>query len=294
VTGKPAALGGIEGRTEATGLGVCYAVRYFLNNVDVMKKHDLEAGMQGKSVIVQGFGNVGYHAALYFEQFGGKVVGVVEHNSAVYNPAGMDVKALKAHMQRTGSLHGFAGAEEEVDADMAASFMEKDCDVLILAAMEKALNSTNARRIKAKLVAEGANGPTTPDAELILAEKGVVVLPDMLMNAGGVSVSYFEWLKNLSHVGFGRLTRRWEQRGKQEILDQLQKAGVAIQEAKYELTHGATERDLVFSGLEDTMMQAMDETLATAWKLDCTYRTACFVNAITKMKDTYDIAGLTI
>jgi len=294
VTGKPKSMAGIDGRTEATGLGVCYAVRSFLQNAEATKRHGLTPGIENKTVILQGFGNVGYYASEYFREFGGKVVGVVEHNSAVYDPAGLDVTALKEHLKTTGSLMGFPGVAKEVGAEGAALFMEEECDILVVAAMEKAINATNAHKIKAKIIAEGANGPTTPQAEEILEQKGVVILPDMLMNAGGVSVSYFEWLKNLSHVGFGRLTRRWEQRGKEEILDQLHKAGVAITEPKYELTHGATERDLVFSGLEDTLLVAMDETLVTAWRLNCSYRTACFVNAITKLQDNYNTSGLTL
>eukprot|EP00960_Hanusia_phi_P069836 767175-Hanusia_phi.AAC.15 len=203
VTGKPITLGGVDGRTEATGLGVCYATKYFLGLADECKRVGVSPGLEGKSVIVQGFGNVGYHAAYFFEarKFGAKVIGVIEFNGSVYNPKGLDVfsicftckelisrsmqiEALKSYMTSHGSLLGFKGATKEYPKERALELMEEECDLLVPAALEKSVNRSNADRIKAKIVVEGANGPTTPYAEEILSKKGVIVLPDMLMNAG--------------------------------------------------------------------------------------------------------------
>ena len=192
VTGKPLSQGGIQGRTEATGLGLYYATRDFLNNEAFCAKHKLAPGIAGKTVIVQGFGNVGFWAAKFFEQHGAKVVGVVEYNGAVFSAKGLPIEALKAHQVSKGSLLGFAGAERELPADAANTLIEAECDILVPACLEKQITMHNAARIKAKVVSEGANGPTTPFAEEILERRGIVTLPDMLMNAGGVTVSYFE------------------------------------------------------------------------------------------------------
>mmetsp|Transcript_17595 Transcript_17595/g.35229 ORF Transcript_17595/g.35229 Transcript_17595/m.35229 type:complete len:490 (+) Transcript_17595:132-1601(+) len=294
VTGKPKGHGGIDGRTEATGLGVAYATRHFLTKEDVCHKHNIVPGVAGKTVIVQGFGNVGYYAAKFFQEFGAKVVGIVEYNGSVYNSSGLDVEALKKHHLENHSLLGFPGVEREVDAASAASLMEEECDILVPAALERAINVTNAGRIKAKIIAEGANGPTTPRAEETLIANGTVVLPDMLMNAGGVSASYFEWLKNLQHVRFGRLNRRWEESTKRGFLEGLQAAGVDVSHVKHEMTDGASEKDIVYSGLEDTMCTGVDETLATAQAKGVSYRVAAFINSLTKIGQNYNVAGLTI
>ena len=212
MTGKPLSQGGISGRTEATGLGLYYATREFLEDERFTSKHKLAKGLKGKTVVVQGFGNVGYYAAKFLSEMGGaKVVGVVEYNSAVFNPAGLDIEALKVHQTAKKTLAGFAGATRELDAANALSGIETECDILVPAALEKQITKHNADKIKAKIISEGANGPVTPWAEQILAKKGTVILPDILCNAGGVTCSYYEWLKNLSHVRFGRLTRRWEE-----------------------------------------------------------------------------------
>jgi len=295
VTGKPLSQGGIQGRTEATGLGLYYATRDFLNNEDFCKKHSIVPGIAGKSVIVQGFGNVGFWAAKFFEQHGAKIVGVVEYNGAVYSSKGLNVEALKAHQTAKGSLLGFAGAESQLEAATAQTLIEHECDILVPSALEKQITMDNAHRIKAKVISEGANGPTTPYAEEILEKKGVVVLPDMLMNAGGVTVSYFEWLKNLQHVRFGRMTKKWEERSKYIVLEQLAKLGAKMDPKDVKtMVQGPSERDIVYSGLEDTMNQAVTETIATANKYGVSYRLAGFINAIKKIETTYRDAGLTM
>mmetsp|Transcript_14420 Transcript_14420/g.28478 ORF Transcript_14420/g.28478 Transcript_14420/m.28478 type:complete len:421 (+) Transcript_14420:244-1506(+) len=195
VTGKPLNGGGIDGRTEATGLGVYMATKEFLESDFFCTKHSFSPGVPGKSVIVQGFGNVGFWAAKFFSEAGAQVVGVVEFNSAVYKSSGLDIDKLQEYRKETGTLEGFPGAEKSCGAAEAPSFMEFECDILVPAALEKSINRSNAPNIKAKIIAEGANGPTTPAAEEMLIAKGSVVLPDMLMNAGGVIVSYFERLQ---------------------------------------------------------------------------------------------------
>lgn len=297
VTGKPLSQGGIQGRTEATGLGLYYATRDFLTNPAFCAKHSVAPGIAGKSVIVQGFGNVGYYAAHYFEAAGAKVIGVVEYNSGVFNPSGLDITKLKEWQAGAGkgSLAGFPGATRSLPGETAKTLLEEACDILIPAALEKQITKDNAGRIKAKVIAEGANGPTTPWAEEILLANGSVVLPDMLMNAGGVTVSYFEWLKNLQHVRYGRMTRKWEERGKMLILEQLEKAGAKISTADMKaMTKGPSERDIVYSGLEDTMAAAVSETMETAYKYGVSYRIAGFINALKKIEVTYKDAGLTL
>jgi len=293
VTGKPASQGGVDGRTEATGLGVFFGTKEFLSSSTFLAKHGIKGGIEGKDVIVQGFGNVGYFSAKFFSEGGARVVGVIEHNGAVYNSKGLDIAALKKHQTATGTLCGFAGVERELGAATAAELLYEPCDILIPAALERALHGGNADRVRAKMVVEGANGPTTPLAEEILERKGIVVLPDVLMNAGGVTVSYFEWLKNLQHVNFGRMTKRWEEKGKQGIVAHLRKAGVDVSSA-HEIRDGASEKDIVYSGLEETMTQAVGETLKTADEHKVSYRVAGFINALKSIEAAYGDAGITI
>jgi len=295
VTGKPLSQGGIQGRTEATGLGLYYATRDFLNDAEFCKQIGITTGVAGKTVIVQGFGNVGSYAAKYFHEHGAKVVGVVEYNGAVWNSNGLDVEALTSHKAKAGTLLGFSGAQRELPGDKAMSLIEEKCDILVPAALEKQINKHNAGRIQAKIITEGANGPTTPKAEEILNAKGAVVLPDMLINAGGVTVSYFEWLKNLQHVRFGRMTRKWEERSKMVVLDQMNILGAKISEKDKKLMmHGPSERDIVYSGLEDTMATAVNETLTTMRVYNVQPRIGAFINALKKIENCYKDAGLTL
>ena len=295
VTGKPLSQGGIQGRTEATGLGLYYATNQFLQNDAFCAQYKLSKGIAGKTVIVQGFGNVGYYAAKFFAENGAKVIGAIEYNGAVYNENGLDIEALKAHHLQAKTLLGFAGARSELPAERAESLIEEKCDILVPAALEQAITKANAPRIQARIIAEGANGPTTPRGEAILVAKGAVVLPDMLMNAGGVTVSYFEWLKNLQHVRFGRMTRKWEERSKMIMLHQLKAVGAKVSDDEIKvLMQGPSERDIVYSGLEDTMATAVGETLATMAKLKVQPRTAAFVNALKKIEATYKDAGFTL
>jgi glutamate dehydrogenase (NAD(P)+) len=296
VTGKPKSLGGIDGRTEATGLGIAYCARALLeDHPKECQRKGITPGLKGKTVIIQGFGNVGFHAAKFFSQFGCKVIGVIEYNGAVFNADGLDVEELKQHHIHKGTLLGYPAARRELIGGEAMQMMEEACDILVPAAMERAINIENAHRIQAKLIVEGANGPTTPAAEAILEAKGIVILPDILANSGGVTVSYFEWLKNLAHVDFGRLTRRWEEQGKLGILSALQSAGVFTSEDIPEFVRrGAAEKDIVYSGLEDIICKGLRHVVGTANEKGVSYRTAAFINAFESMQENYKDSGFTI
>eukprot|EP00842_Homolaphlyctis_polyrhiza_P000940 jgi/Hompol1/1847/HPOL_002778-RA len=291
VTGKPIPQGGVRGRTEATGLGVYFGIREFLSYKDIQQQTGLSGKIEGLKVVVQGFGNVGYWAARFLSTNGAKIVGIAEYNGGIYNDDGLDIEALLAHRQATKTFEGFAGGHFVKDS---ASLLEKECDVLVPAALEQQIHRGNAERIKAKLVAEGANGPVTPAGHDILIRRGIPVLPDLLMNSGGVTVSYFEWLKNLSHVRFGRMNKRWDEQGKSKLVDLVEEvAGRRLSaNERRQVTHGAEEHDLVYSGLEDTMIVACNEIHTTAMKKGIDHRTAALSNAISKIATTYAGSGM--
>jgi len=293
VTGKPVTQGGVRGRREATGLGVFYGTREVCNLPDLMKKLGLPVGIEGKRVIVQGLGNVGYWAARFFEQAGAKIVGLAEYEGAILSDKGLDVDAVFQHRKKTGSILNFPGA-----TNVANSFdaLEADCDILIPAALENVINAENAPRIKAKIIGEGANGPLTPEADEVFAQKGVIVIPDMYLNAGGVTVSYFEWLKNLSHVRYGRMEKRFTENVNSTILNQIEQLSgkTADTKARELIKHGPDEVDLVYSGLEETMINATHEIMNT-WKENPAIpdmRTAAYVVAINKVATIYAELGI--
>lgn len=293
VTGKPVSQNGIRGRTEATGLGVMYGLREVVSYKDDMAALGLEPGLEGKTVIVQGLGNVGYFAAKFLQDEGAKVIGVAEMEGAVYDPEGLDIPKLFKHRKETGSLLGFPGAKDIKDS---GSVMEMECDILVPAALENQINITNADKIKAKIIGEAANGPVTPRAEEILLKKGVIIVPDMYLNAGGVTVSYFEWLKNLSHVRFGRMQKRADEATYLNIIDTVERLTgkkVTEKEKKF-VTRGADEIDIVYSGLEETMVFAY-RAIRDTWKRNKNIkdlRTAAFVVAINKIADAYMALGI--
>lgn len=293
VTGKPVTQGGVRGRREATGLGVFYGTREVCNLPDLMKKLGLPVGIEGKRVIVQGLGNVGYWAARFFEQAGAKIVGLAEYEGAILSDKGLDVDAVFQHRKKTSSILNFPGA-----TNVANSFdaLEADCDILIPAALENVINAENAPRIKAKIIGEGANGPLTPEADEVFAQKGVIVIPDMYLNAGGVTVSYFEWLKNLSHVRYGRMEKRFTENVNTTILNQIEQLSGKTADAKARelIKHGPDEVDLVYSGLEETMINATHEIMNT-WKENPAIpdmRTAAYVVAINKVATIYAELGI--
>ncbi|WP_338760046.1 Glu/Leu/Phe/Val dehydrogenase [Bernardetia sp. ABR2-2B] len=293
VTGKPLSMHGIRGRTEATGLGVIYGIREAMSIAEDMKELGLEAGLAGKTVIVQGFGNVGYHAALYAQQEGAIIVGIAEYEGGVYNKDGFDVEDLFRHRKETGSLMGYPKAQEVKPSNQ---LMEFECDVLIPAALENQITEENAPRIKAKVIGEGANGPITREAEAILLGKGKMILPDFYLNAGGVTVSYLEWLKNLSRVSFGKITKRYDQMENTRIIQAIEGAtgkGVGDDLRKM-IMRGADERDLVNSALEETMITSYHQVRETFknYKDVQSLRNAAFITSIDKIAIAYMEAGI--
>ena len=297
VTGKPVNLNGIQGRTEATGRGVFYGIRTLLEQTKEMKAIGLEPGIEGKTIVIQGLGNVGtYTATICQDEGGAKIVGVSEVEGAIYNPKGMDIHKILAYRKKTGSILGFPGAKKEFKQRSRKKVMEFECDVLIPAALENQITIENADKVKAKIVAEAANGPVTADAEKILLKKGVVLLPDFYLNAGGVTVSYFEWLKNLSHVRFGRMDKRFNERtysGFVKLVEDTTGKRIGAQEKDF-LTKGGDEIDLVRSGLEETMINAFMQIneIKKRKRSVKDLRTAAFVSAIEKMGSDYMTMGI--
>lgn len=293
VTGKPVGQGGVRGRTEATGRGLFFGVREALSDSRILKKVGLSPGLSDKRVIVQGFGNVGYHAALFLQEGGATIVGVIEWDGAVWNPKGIDVRELAEHRRQTGSITNFPKAKTIKNGN---SVLEYPCDILVPAALESQIHIGNADRIQAKIIAEGANGPTTFYAEQILLKKGILVIPDLYLNAGGVIVSYFEWLKNLSHVRFGLMDKRFEEQMNSRIASVIEKmTGKTLGETERNMIiHGPEEEDLVNSGLEETMVSAFHEIM-DVWSAHSKVkdmRTAAFISAINKIAQAYSSLGI--
>jgi glutamate dehydrogenase (NAD(P)+) len=217
-TGKFIAQGGINGRSESTGLGVYYAIREMTSYKSFTDRVDLPKGIKGRTFVVQGFGAVGYWASHFLEKDGGIITTVIEYNSAIHNPDGLDVEAVNAWMKEKGTLNGFPGATETI-LEKPESFLEKEADYLIPAAVEKSLHKGNAHNIKCKAIFEGANGPTTFAAEQIFTDRGIICCPDLLVNGGGVTCSYFEWLKNLEHISPGKMTKKYEEQSQRRLLE---------------------------------------------------------------------------
>lgn len=293
VTGKPITQGGVRGRKEATGLGVFFGIREVCNMPDVMAKLGLTTGVKGKRLVVQGLGNVGYHSAKFFREHGAIVVSIAEYEGAIYKEDGINEEELFQHRKATGSILNFPGATNLAKNTDA---LELECDILIPAALENVINGENAPRVKAKIIGEAANGPLTPEADEVFAAKGTLVVPDMYLNAGGVTVSYFEWLKNLSHVRYGRMEKRFTENMNTHILSQIEElSGKKVGDtARNLIMHGADEVDLVHSGLEETMISATREIM-DIWHANPEIpdmRTAAYVSAINKVATSYAELGI--
>ena len=299
VTGKPPHAGGIAGRVEATGRGVQYALREFFRHPQDARKAGLSGSLDGKKAVVQGLGNVGYHAAKFLsEEDGAKIVGIIEHDGALLDDSGLDVEAVHNWIGNHGGVRGYADGTYVEDG---ASVLEHECDILIPAALEGVIHVGNAPDIKAPLIIEAANGPVTAGADEILRKKGAVIIPDMYANAGGVTVSYFEWVKNLSHIRFGRMGRRQEEARHQLIVNELQRLDERLGDVwtmtpdfKEKYLRGADELELVRSGLDDTMRVAY-QACSRVWneRDDVTdLRTASYLVAIDRVATSYRAKGL--
>ncbi len=293
-TGKPVSEGGILGRIEATGRGVQYGLQEYFRHADDVKRAGLEGDLEGKSMVVQGLGNVGYHAAKFLsEENGVRVFAVIERDGALVAEAGLNIEDLAAYHREHGCFKGFPDADYVEDGN---SLLEAECDILLPAALENQITVANAARVKAHIIAEAANGPVTYGADEILRSRGAVILPDTYLNAGGVTVSYFEWIKNLSHIRLGRLDRRFEEvRGRQivEVIEAVTGKSVPAH-LRTQLTRGASELDLVRSGLDDTMRDAYNEIRQVYLERERVpdLRTASFVVALEKIALCYQEMGL--
>ncbi|MGC6522802.1 MAG: Glu/Leu/Phe/Val family dehydrogenase [Candidatus Micropelagos thuwalensis] len=292
VTGKPVAKGGISGRAEATGRGVVYALRSFFDCPGDVTKSGLKPGLKGKRIIVQGLGNVGYHAAkILSEEDDALITHVMERDGAVVDESGINIESLRSHISSTGSVLGYSGYVES-----GLEMLESDADIIIPAAMELVITEANAKNIKAPLIIEAANGPVSAKADTILRDRGVIIIPDLYANAGGVTVSYFEWIKNLSRIRFGRMQRRADESRYGALIEGIE--GITGKSFPDELAsraiNGGAEIDLVRSGLEDTMRSTYD-VISEVWnreKSAIDLRTAAMMVAVQRIAQGYQSIGI--
>jgi glutamate dehydrogenase (NAD(P)+) len=294
VTGKPVSMGGIQGRIEATGRGVVYGLREFFRTPGDVKSAGLEGTLEGKKIIVQGLGNVGYYTSkILQEEDGAKIIGALEYNGGYLDPNGMNLEEVYRYKVKNKTLEGYQGPGKFFKDSSA--LLEAECDILIPAAMEGVIHQGNASRIQAKIIAEAANGPVTFAAEAILQEMGVVSIPDVYLNAGGVTVSYFEWIKNLSHIRFGRIQKRYDEGKNKQLIQAIEGSGHKVpQSLKDKICQGSEEIDLVRSGLDDTMRQAWQSIRERYLTNDAihSYRIAAMSIAIEKIHNSYRTMGV--
>ena len=261
VTGKPVAQNGVNGRSEATGRGVYYGLREVYNDEKLLKRIGATKGMAGKTMVVQGLGNVGSYAGLISQNEGDvKIIGLSEIEGTVYSEKGIDMQTALNYRKEHGTILGLPGT---VTLPNRGDWVSIECDMLVPAALESVITEENAHLVKAKVIGEAANGPITAEAADIIIKNGGVIIPDMYLNAGGVTVSYFEWLKNLSHMRFGRMDKRFNHNRYDSIvttIEELTGKKVGEKERTF-ITKGADEIDLVRSGLEETMINSFHQIM---------------------------------
>ncbi len=292
VTGKPRSQHGIHGRTEATGKGVFFGIRECVNIAEDMDKLGLTPGLAGKSVIIQGYGNVGTYTAQYLHEAGAKIIGIAEYKGGLFNPDGIDIPKLDKFKADTGGIVNFEGCKQ---IENSRELLEYECDILVPAALENQITIENAARVKAKIIGEAANGPITMEAEQVLLKNKIVVIPDLYLNAGGVTVSYFEWLKNLSRVSFGRMDKRYDELNNFRLVEAIESASgnKLSKQQRDAIVKGASEQDLAMSGLEETMVSAYQQIRETAKSHNVqSLRTAAFILSLKKIAISYMDLGI--
>ena len=294
VTGKPPSKNGLVGREEATGRGVQYIVREFFRNPDLLKLVKLDNDLSTKSFILQGFGNVGYHLSKFLtEDDGVKLIGISEFNGGIYNEDGINVEHAKKYFTKHNTFENYPKATFIKDSSL---LLKRKCDILIPAARENVITEKNAEDISANLIVEAANGPISYKGNQILNRKKIFVIPDILANGGGVAVSYFEWVKNLRHIRFGRLEKRRNQIQLNNLIEAIESMTGKTMPAKYKTNFhdGIEEIDLIRSGLDDMMIDGFQSVKKEFIETDkiTDFRTAAFKAAIEKIALSYDFIGL--
>ena len=291
VTGKPENMGGVDGRTEATGRGIFYALSSFFNSPDI-KKTSLKGKLSSQSIIIEGLGKVGYYAARALRDHGCKVIGVIEKKTAFYNQNGLDIDQIDSWIKDTRDPKDYPSQNEIKSRE---ELLSVGCDVFIPAAREGTITEENQKILNTKLICEGANGPLTSRADHYLNKRGILIIPDLYANAGGVAVSYFEWVRNLSHMRFGRMEKRRKEYETTSILSVIESStGKRVSsKTKSMLNQGPTELDLVRSGLEDMMTEAY-ENMSIIWNENNypTLRSTAYIYSIKKLIESYKSIGI--
>ena len=291
VTGKPLHRGGIAGRTEATGRGIEEVVREIFRHEDVVKEAGLKNELKDNEIIVQGFGNVGSNLAKHlYNRDNAKIIAIGEFDGYLYNKKGIDINALIEFYKTNKTINNPKLGKFK---NNPSELLELDCDILIPAALENAITIDNVDKIKTKLIIEAANGPISFEADQKLFEKGVMIIPDIYVNAGGVVVSYFEWVKDISHIRFGRVEKRFQEQKILDIIDLIDKKTNTKTDFDTikRIVHGADEEDLAFSGLEDSMRNAFIEIYNAKKQIKKSFRESAYYVSLKKIRNFYTVEG---